>query len=379
MTKSKTGIVGIEYALPNLYVDQKDLAKELNMEEGKLTIGLGLREMGVMSDRDDPISLALTAVHNLLQKYNINTKDVSRIEVGTESNYDSSKSLKTHLLQLFGDNTNIQGVDNTNACYGGTNALLNAIYWMDSSFYDGKYAIVVATDSSCYKEEAAVPTCGAGAVAILLGLNPAFVVNPQIMSNYFANEHDFMKPRDIYPFPIMDAKKSIEVYQTAFASCYLSVKSRFGDDFYKYICMHSPYPKLPEKTVASYNIPKEKLADSLYVSRRNGNSYTSSLYFSLLSLIYNANLKVGDTILMFSFGSGCASTIFCLEKTSNECVVKDLTHRLDQRKQQSALNYLQNNKKEINIQNYVPKDEIPQNDYYLDRIENYKRLYKRNE
>ena len=43
-------------------------------------------------------------------------------------------------------NTDIEGADNTNACYGGTAALLNCLNWVDSSGWDGRYAICVAAD-----------------------------------------------------------------------------------------------------------------------------------------------------------------------------------------------------------------------------------------
>ena len=63
-------------------------------------------------------------------------------------------------MQLFeaSGNTNVEGVDTTNACYGGTNALFNSINWMESSSWDGRYALVVAGDIAVYKEGSARPT-----------------------------------------------------------------------------------------------------------------------------------------------------------------------------------------------------------------------------
>jgi hydroxymethylglutaryl-CoA synthase len=65
-----------------------------------------------------------------LEKYSINPASIGRLEVGTESLLDKSKSTKTTLMRLFGDNFNIEGVTSINACYGGTNALFNTISWM---------------------------------------------------------------------------------------------------------------------------------------------------------------------------------------------------------------------------------------------------------
>ena len=44
-------------------------------------------------------------------------------------------------MQLFVEqgNTAVEGVDNINACYGGTAAIFNAIHWIESSYWDGRY------------------------------------------------------------------------------------------------------------------------------------------------------------------------------------------------------------------------------------------------
>lgn len=45
-------------------------------------------------------------------------------------------------------NSDIEGVDSTNACYGGTAALFNCVNWVESSSWDGRYGLVVCTDSA---------------------------------------------------------------------------------------------------------------------------------------------------------------------------------------------------------------------------------------
>ena len=45
-------------------------------------------------------------------------------------------------------NTDIEGVDSTNACYGGTAALFNCVNWVESSSWDGRYGLVVCADSA---------------------------------------------------------------------------------------------------------------------------------------------------------------------------------------------------------------------------------------
>jgi hydroxymethylglutaryl-CoA synthase len=117
------------------------------------------------------------AVSGLLEKFNIDPKSIGRIDVGTETIIDKSKSVKTTLMDLFAESGNfdIEGIDSKNACYGGTAALFNAINWIESSSWDGRNAIVVSGDIAVYAEGAARPAGGAGACAILIGPNAPVV------------------------------------------------------------------------------------------------------------------------------------------------------------------------------------------------------------
>jgi hydroxymethylglutaryl-CoA synthase len=89
-----------------------------------------------------------------MEKYSVSFADIGRLEVGTETIIDKSKSVKSVLMQLFEDsgNTSVEGLDTTNACYGGTNALFNSLNWVESSSWDGRLALVVAADIAVYKQ-----------------------------------------------------------------------------------------------------------------------------------------------------------------------------------------------------------------------------------
>ena len=49
---------------------------------------------------------------------------------------------------LFENNVDVEGVDSYHACYGGTAALLACANWVESSAWDGRWAIAVCTDVS---------------------------------------------------------------------------------------------------------------------------------------------------------------------------------------------------------------------------------------
>lgn len=174
----------------------------------------------------DIYSLALTAVSSLLRKYSIDPESIGRLEVGTETLLDKSKSVKTILMQLFGSNTNVEGVDTVNACYGGTNALFNAINWVESSAWDGRNAIVVAGDIALYKKGNARPTGGAGCVAMLVGPDAPMVFEPGLRGSYLTHAYDFYKPDLTSEYPVVDGQFSIQCYTEAVDACYKAYNKR---------------------------------------------------------------------------------------------------------------------------------------------------------
>ena len=172
--------------------------------------------------------MALTTVSSLLHKYSIDPTSIGRLEVGTETILDKSKSVKSVLMQLFSPsgNTNVEGVDTVNACYGGTNALFNAINWVESSAWDGRDAIVCAGDIALYKKGNARPTGGAGCVAMLIGPNAPLAFEPGLRGTYMQHAYDFYKPDLSSEYPIVDGHFSVSCYTQAVDACYKAYNAR---------------------------------------------------------------------------------------------------------------------------------------------------------
>jgi len=174
----------------------------------------------------DIYSFALTATKNLLDKYKIDPDSIGRLEVGTETLLDKSKSVKTVLMQLFGDNTNIEGVDTVNACYGGTNAVFNTVNWVESSAWDGRDGIVIAGDIALYAKGNARPTGGAGVVALLIGPDAPIVVEPGLRGTYMQHAYDFYKPDLTSEYPYVDGHYSVNCYTKALDAAYRDYNKR---------------------------------------------------------------------------------------------------------------------------------------------------------
>ncbi|XP_073011693.1 hydroxymethylglutaryl-CoA synthase [Typha latifolia] len=367
MDRKDVGILAMDIYFPPTCVQQEALEAHDGVSKGKYTIGLGQDCMAFCTELEDVISMSLTVVNSLLKKYQIDPRQIGRLEVGSETVIDKSKSIKTWLMQIFEEygNTDIEGVDSTNACYGGTAALLNCANWVESSSWDGRYGLVVCTDSAVYAEGPARPTGGAAAIAMLIGPNAPITFESKLRGTHMAHVYDFYKPNLASEYPVVDGKLSQTCYLMALDSCYRRFCSKYenleGKQFsisdVDYFVFHSPYNKLVQKSFARLyfndflrncssveNDAREKLqpfsdltSEESYQSRelekvsqqlakhfyeekvqpttllpkQIGNMYTASLYAALLSVIHNkhSNLE-GRRVVMFSYGSGLSSTMF---------------------------------------------------------------------
>lgn len=357
------GILGMEVYFPNAHVSQKDLETADKVTPGKYTLGLGQDNLAFVGDREDINSIALTVVVNLLEKYNIPLDKIGRLEIGTESLIDKSKSTKTVLMDLFASagNVDIEGCTVINACYGGTAALLNALAWCDSASWDGRYAIVVAADIAVYAAGPARPTCGCGAVAMLVGRDAPLEIDLLTRTTHATHQWDFFKPNPHSEYPVVNGKFSQKCYLTAFDSCYTRFVEKqkrlrnrtMGSRTFDHMLFHSPYNKLVQKTVQrmyfldsrSGHIPLspslekwstvpldqtytdrnlegalKNLADELYqtkvapscvLSKEVGNTYTAAVYLNLANLVSSfGDSLVGKTVTLFSYGSGAMASMF---------------------------------------------------------------------
>ncbi|KAL7414872.1 hydroxymethylglutaryl-CoA synthase [Mrakia frigida] len=222
------GILGIEIYFPKRAISHKDLEVFDGVAAGRYTIGLGNDFMAFTDDREDINSFALNAVAGLLKKYNVDPKSIGRLDVGTETIIDKSKSVKSVLMDLFEShgNTDIEGIDSKNACYGGTAALFNAINWVQSESWDGRNAIVLTGDIAVYSEGPARPAGGAGACAILIGPNAPIVFEP-VHGTFMTNAWDFYKPNLSSEYPIVDGPLSVTSYVHAVDKAYESYRNKY--------------------------------------------------------------------------------------------------------------------------------------------------------
>jgi hydroxymethylglutaryl-CoA synthase len=394
MSENNVGILAIEVYFPQTYVLQSDMEVANGVSKGKYTIGLGQEAMAFTGDQEDINSISLTVVQSLLEKYSISPNEIGRLEIGTESLVDKSKSTKTILMSLFASsgNTDVEGATVLNACYGGTAALLNALAWADSSAWDGRFAIVVAADIAVYAEGPARPTGGCGAVAMLVGRGGVAQVDLRSRASHSSDVWDFFKPKLDSEYPEVDGALSQTCYLRALDDCYTRFAAKnmgdlqvsAGGEGVAHFLFHSPYNKLVQKSFSrlllldckrgllkegqgegelaqwasrpledtyedkeleaklkalSAPLYLKKVAPSCKLSQLIGNTYTAAVYMNLADLIsLHGPLLHGRNVVLFSYGSGALATMLRLSFSIPSSSSSTVGARFSLEKMQAALN-----------------------------------------
>ncbi|KAH7326960.1 hydroxymethylglutaryl-CoA synthase [Rhizoctonia solani] len=400
---TNVGILAIEVYFPKRCVSEADLETYDGVSTGKYTV------------------VWAKTVSSLLEKYAIDPKSIGRLEVGTETLVDKSKSVKTVLMDLFAasGNFDIEGIDSKNACYGSTAALFNAVNWIESRSWDGRNAIVFAGDIAVYAPGNARAVGGAGHVLCSLARMPQSWLNVPVHGTYMANCYDFYKPDLSSEYPFVDGQGSIIAYLKSLDHCYDSFRRKHagisGSDAlsladFDYHVLHSPYGKMVQKgharlvyndflsdpsnsifdkvrnMEAAHRTKEETLTDKVLekafisiaksgyettvapgmaVSKRCGNLYTGSLYTGLASLLSSVppeNLA-GRRVLMFGFGGGCAASMYALHIAQSPAHIvekMDLPRRLSSMRETSVKEYLF--AMDIRERNHSKSDRRPEGD-----------------
>lgn len=395
------------------------------VSEGKYTIGLGQERMSVCCAAEDAISVCLSAFSSLLNRFNLTANQIGRIEVGSESNPDRAKAIKSHLISLLGK-VPISGGDHIQACYAGTAALLNAAAWLESSQWEtGKYAVVIAGDVAVYDSGAARATGGAGSVAILLGRGcNAPIKLEKKFGHYASHVYDFYKPDPMTEYPKVDGPLSVSAYIQSALNAYADWHKKESDtedfesnttisDRFDQLIFHSPYSKIvykafcqlqlfdpiiPLKIKNLTEIPeeqkseidglfKEKVAGNLFLSKNLGNSYCASVFFNLLCILTRVQ-SVTERIGVFSYGSGSMATFFSFKFENKnvewlKSVGNDIAKQLENRIKVTPGEYeeLMESRKEMHgIINWTAKEsdfkDLLPGTFYLDQIDSeHRRIY----
>lgn len=314
------GIDKINFFTSNLYVDMTELAITRNEDPDKYLIGIGQSKMAVIPPTQDIVTMGANAAESILTDEDKESIDL--VIVGTESGIDNSKSAAAYIADLLGLRDDIRTFEIKQACYGATAALQMAKAQV--ALNPDSKALIIGADIAKYGlNTPGEVTQGGGAVAMLVSANPKLLSFEGGSTYLSRNIMDFWRPLG-HSEALVDGKYSSNVYLDFFNNVYSNYKDKTGFtiDNFEALLFHLPYTKMGLKALREAQKDADakvsaklthRFEDSRLYNRQVGNLYTGSLYLSLLSLLENNDdLKSGDRLGLFSYGSGAQGEFFAM-------------------------------------------------------------------
>jgi hydroxymethylglutaryl-CoA synthase len=372
MTEPAVGLDAIEIWTGKCKLDLANtFAPARDEDPEKYTKGLGLRASSFPDTYEDIVTMGANAAKRLMDREGLTPADIGRIDVATESAFDNSKPVSTYvagcLEQVYeGDFRHANKGERKFACVSGTQSIDDAYNWIRAGRNRGRAALVIATDTALYaRGDPGEATQGAGAVAMLVDVDPSIVTLSTEQGIGSMDETDFLKPNQ--QFPSVDGKRSVQVYLSRMREAledYESVAGRVGVEDFVFAPFHTPFPGMVRKAaVLAYRHvtrgteiedalepeigrqPREDDFDgresfetnmrdyvdalsgteryrtwygetvepTLGIAREVGNWYTGSVHIArvsaLLAALENDRNIGGETLLVGSYGSGAQAEI----------------------------------------------------------------------
>ena len=102
---------------------------------------------------------------SLLSKYAIEPSRIGRVDVSLTTSSGGSKAITASIVNMLrsAGNEDVEGIVSPNSSYASVTSFVSAVNWIESSSWDGRYAMVIAGN---YKINVAV-LIGADAPVVL--------------------------------------------------------------------------------------------------------------------------------------------------------------------------------------------------------------------
>jgi hydroxymethylglutaryl-CoA synthase len=221
----QVGIDDMALYVPDLYLPMDAFATARHQDYGKLSKGLGLEQMACSDRNEDVATLMANAVAQLIERNQLDPRQIGRIYLGTESSFDGAKPMASYALGMLeqrfsthygaGCLRHCDAVDMTFACIGAVDALQNTLDWVRAN--PSRIGIVVAADIARYDlESPGEYTQGAGAVALLVKAQPRLVAIEPEWGVATESVHDFFKPMrkmEVEGLSQMLEEDDVQIYQ----------------------------------------------------------------------------------------------------------------------------------------------------------------------
>ncbi|MGW1007359.1 hydroxymethylglutaryl-CoA synthase family protein [Streptomyces sp. NPDC002520] len=276
---------------------------------------------------EDAVTYAVNAAAPLLDRLGPRVRDsVEILLVATESGVDYSKSVAAWVHGRLGLGRRCRLMEIKQACDSGVSAVRMAASALRTEHGPGARALVIAADVPwVLRGDYIEPSQGAGAVAVLLGDEPAVASLRPLAGAHSFDVADFLRPKpEVYLWDVDESMTCyIECARGALADYCEVTEDPSAFHGFDYLAMHTPFPGMvrgthralmrgtqrctPAAVDADFT---RRVAPALRYPAQVGNIYAATTLLALTSVIDQADPYSGATVGMFSYGSGCSSQ-FC--------------------------------------------------------------------
>ncbi len=267
-------------------------------------------EKSVPGYDEDSLTMAMEATFNALKRSRISKDSIGAILVGSESPPYAVKPSATIIAEVLGV-SKIVAVDMEFACRAGTTTMQSIIGMVGSDMIEAGIAIGTDTAQGRPGDELEYTAAAGAAAYIITKSRNDDIARFEGSYSYVTDTPDFWR-REGERFPRHGYRFTGE--PAYFHHIYSAVKGLMDElglkpsDF-SHVVFHQPNVKFPNRMAKQLGFNKEQLKYGL-LSGYIGNTYAAASLIGLANVLDNA--KVGDRILIASFGSGAGSDAFSL-------------------------------------------------------------------
>jgi len=257
------GIDDIATYVPKVYLDAEEMAEARGIAPGKLTKGLGIEKLSIPDAHEDASTMAAMAALMVMEKNDLQPKDIDFIHVATETGPDAAKPISCYVLGMLeqrygaGSFDHVGAPETKFACVGATYALIDRLAYIASGWNRTEYSIVVGTDIAKYElNSSGEPTQGAAAIALLLKEDPRLMAyEPKFTGFGTVDDKDFFRPIESTTAVVngqysigcylRDMRIAVDAYRKSMQETGVLKPSQESlVDKIRLASFHSPFPKM---------------------------------------------------------------------------------------------------------------------------------------
>lgn len=306
---AKTGIVGYGSYVPRYRLPATEVARVWSGGQG----GLPITEKAVPGPDEDTLTIALEASRNALARAAIDPQLIGAVWVGSESHPYAVKPTSTIIAEAIGATPHTEAADWQFACKAGTETIQAGIGFVAGGM--ARYTLGVGADTAQGRPGDALEyTAAAGGAAFIVGPAEESLAEFEVSYSYVTDTPDFWR-RPYMHYPSHGQRFTGEPayfhHVTSAAKTLLAELGRTPRD-YRYVVLHQPNAKFPERAAKMLGFEREQWQTGL-LCPVVGNTYAGASLLGLTAILDEA--QPGDKILCVSFGSGAGSDAFSLAVT----------------------------------------------------------------